>query len=275
MTRSRTWRVALAAWAPCVALNLPQGAASAAGVATAAPAPSVLEVDLLVGVPLPLPGGATLELLNIDDSRCRPAERCPEVERARRNAGAEPVLTAANGRRFQAGPLVLGEAGPAHAKLADWRVQLLQVLPAGRALPADGPDRVQRARLRLTPADRVAIGAGAAIALPRAAFTLRVLSIDDRRCPEGVHCASPGHVQVVAEVMAEVAAGSAVPQRVSFGGPAAQARRWHGHDLQLCGVHPRVHADGSTPTPAQADFFVSPADGPLLAADLNGQSCPR
>jgi hypothetical protein len=77
------------------------------------------------------------------------------------------------------------------------------------------------------------------------------------------------------QVVAELAAGSAAPERVSFGGPAAQARRWRGHDLQLCGVHPRVRADGSTPTPAQADFFVSQADGPLHAADLNGQSCPR
>jgi hypothetical protein len=111
------------------------------------------------------------------------------------------------------------------------------------------------------------------MALPLAGFTLRVVAIDDRRCPQGVHCASPGHVQVVADV----AYGSAAATRLVFGASGGtQAHRWQGHDLQLCDVQPRVRADGSTDTPPLADFFVSPArGGPLTDADRHGLSCPR
>lgn len=238
--------------------------------ASALPVPvSPLEPALRAQEIVQLPGGARFELVSVDDERCRPADNCSAAERERRSASAEPVLTSADGRRYQPGPLVTERDDQRRAKLADWLVELLDVVPPGRTLPADGPLRQQQAQWRLTPADRVSIGAGVGMALPQAAFTLRVVSIDDRRCPQGVQCASAGTLQVVAEV----AAGSGAPKRLTFGAPSPQAHQWQGHDLQLCDVRPLIRPDGSTPSPALADFFVSPSRGPLTSADLHGRSC--
>jgi hypothetical protein len=252
------------------ALGAVLAAVSTCADASALPVPvSALEPALRAGEVVQLPGGASFKVTSVDDERCRPADHCSPAERERRTASAEPALTSADGRLYQPGHLVVAREDQRHAKLADWLVELLDVVPPGRALPADGPSRQQQAQWRLTPADRASIGAGVGMALPRAAFTLRVVSIDDRRCPQGVYCASPGTLQVVAEV----AAGSGAPKRLNFGALSPQAHQWQGFDIQLCDVRPRVGPDGSTPSPALADFFVSPSRGPLSSADLHGHSC--
>lgn len=266
-----------ASWARAFSRKLAatHGAFAVAACAAAAtnPAPPAASVrTLAAGESVALPGGGTLSLVSLTDDRCRTIEHCSAAERASRSVAAETMLVSGTGQRYLPGALVLGEAGQARAKLGDWLVELADVSPAGRALPADGPNRVQRATLWLTPADRVSVGVGSPVELPRAGFRLGVVAIDDHRCPQGVQCASPGYVQVTAEF----AGGAGVSQRVVFGGPSGPlVHVWQGHEVQLCDVQPRVRLDGSVPSPAQADFFVSPAPKPPASAGQPGLGCVR
>ncbi|WP_374568702.1 hypothetical protein [Ideonella sp.] len=208
-------------------------------------------------------GDAVLSVDEVSDSRCRTAERCSASEAVSRDAAVQLTLRAADGRRYAA-TLAIGAgrdqpspSAPAFARMGDQLVALVDIAPAGRELPADGPGRVQRATLRLTPADRVLVQQGATTVLPRAGFDLRVVSIDDQRCPNGVACITAGHVQVDVELSAK----GAPAERMVFGAPTAprRAQTWRGHEVVLCGVSPRQTgpaAAGSTP-PLQVDFFVS------------------
>ncbi|MED5621450.1 hypothetical protein [Ideonella sp. BN130291] len=211
------------------------------------------------------PGGTSLLLEELSDSRCRAAERCSPGEAAARAAVARVSVRMADGQAYAATLALRGRRGrpspsaPAHAKLGDLLVELVGMAPEGRELPADGPGgRPQRATLRITPAQRVAVAAGAAVDLQRAGFTLRVLAIDDHRCPRDVMCAVAGHVQIDVEL----SAGNAPAERVSFGSPAApkQVHAWRGHEIELCDVLPRRAslARGEPEAPLRAEFFVSP-----------------
>lgn len=217
------------------------------------------------------PGGGILKLDDINDSRCRAAERCGRAAAASRDAVVQLTVQSREGSRYAA-TLALGAApgqpsrsAPASARMGDWLVELLAITPEGRELPSDGPaGRPQTASLRVTPADRVALGVGAAADLPRAGARLRVLSIDDHRCPPGVACGVVGYVQVETEISA-----LGVPaERMTWGAPtdSAVVRTWRGHDIAWCGVpRPRGAAGGGQP-PLQAEFFVGPASGQKASA---------
>jgi hypothetical protein len=227
--------------------------------------------QLVEGQSVELPRETVLKVMRLEDERCRPVEHCAAADAAARVAAAEIELTQ-HGRRYHPGALALpaSEVNVAHAKVGDWLIELADIAPAGRALPADGPDRVQRATLRLTQADRVAVNLGEAAPLPLAGFSLRVVAIEDSRCPLGVACATAGSVRVIAEA----SRGGAV-ERLAFGGPGGEsALTWQGHDIQLCDVQPRLRV-GEVPGGQRADFFVNPARGPLTDSDVNGMSCTR
>jgi hypothetical protein len=211
------------------------------------------------------PGSATLILDEVIDSRCRAAERCSPSDAASRDAVARVTLRTADGQRY-AGTLAIGgtrgqpsPSAPAYAKLGHLLVELVGIAPEGRELPADGPGRLQRAILRITPAERVAVGAGAAVELQLAGFKLRVLSINDQRCPKDVMCGSAGYVQIEVELSAR----NAPAERLTFGSPTVpkQALAWQGYDIELCDVLPRraSFAKGALSSPLQAEFFISPA----------------
>lgn len=228
-------------------------------------------------------GDALLSLDEVSDSRCRPAERCSASEAASRDAAVQLTLRATDGRRY-AGTLAIGAArdqpsasAPSYARMGDLMVELVDIAPAGRELPADGPGRVQRATLRLTPADRVLVQQGATAALPRAGFNLRVVSIDDQRCPSGVACITAGHAQVDVELSAT----GAPAERMVFGAPAAprRAQTWRDYEVALCSVSPRrtgPSTDAAAP-PLQVDFFVSRVprarSGASAAQALAGPAC--
>lgn len=229
-----------------------------------------------------VPGGATLTLDEVNDSRCRAAERCAPSQAAARDAVATVTLQMSDGQHYQGTIAVGGMRGQAsaahaaHAKLGNWLVELVGITPEGRELPADGPGgRVQRAELRITPSDRVAVAVGSTVDLPNAGVSLRVLSIDDHRCPRDMACASAGHVQIEAEV-----SGPKSPaRRLTFGSPKApkQVHAWQGFDIELCDVLPRRSslAKGAQAPALQAEFFVSPAipEGATLGGSAARLTC--
>lgn len=228
-------------------------------------------------------GDAALSLDELSDSRCRPAERCSASDAASRDAAVQLTLRAADGRRY-ASTLAIGAtrdqpsaSAPAYARMGDLLVELVDIAPAGRELPADGPGRVQRATLRLKPADRVLTQQGATATLPHAGFSLRVVSIDDQRCPIGVVCGTAGHVQVDVELSAT----GAPAERMVFGAPAAPRRTqtWRGYEVALCGVSPRRMGPSTEAAASslQVDFFVSRLPGARSGASaaqaLAGPAC--
>lgn len=228
-----------------------------------------------------VPGGATLAIDELSDDRCRTAERCSPSQAASREAVATVSLQMSDGQRYQ-GTIAIGgvrgrasAAHPSYAKLGNWLVELVGITPEGRELPADGPGgRVQRAALRITPSDRVAVAAGSTATLPNAGVNLRVISIDDHRCPRDVMCATAGYVQIEAELSGK----NAPAQRLTFGAPGAPqpVQAWQGFDIELCDVLPRrsSQAKGAPSAPLQAEFFVSPAINALQGGSAARPGCP-
>ncbi len=252
--------VAIAAWVMWGGL-----AAGTSGAEAAAAQPvDVQAVSLALHESASGPGGATLVLDDLTDSRCRAAEHCRPADVASRDAAVQVTMRMPDGQRHAATLAIGGAPGraslsaPAYAKLGNLLVELVGIAPQGRELPADGPGRVQRATLRMTPAERVAVAAGAAVTLKRAGFDLKVLSIDDRRCPRDVMCGSAGYVVIDVELSAK----DVPAERMTFGSPTAarQMRAWRGHEIELCDVLPRHSAPAKEAAgkPLQAEFFISP-----------------
>lgn len=250
------------AWAAVAAALVGWSGSAASAVA------DVSTANLALHESAGLPGGATLTLDELSDSRCRVAERCSPSQAASREAVASVTLRMADGRRY-AGTIAIGgvkgrpsAAHPAHAKVGDQLVELVGIAPEGRELPSDGPGgRPQRATLRITPSDRVAVTVGTAVDLKRAGFTLRVLAIDDQRCPIDVACGVAGYVKVDVEL----SASDATSRRLTFGSPEApKESTWRGHEIELCDVLPRRAslAKGTSSGPQQAEFFVSRSRAP-------------
>ena len=198
--------------------------------------------------------GHTLQWLRLEDSRCRPKERCGDAGRAALWLKVTPA--GEPGRELM---LVLNPDRPQErfARVGPLQLDWQSLSPAERPRPGPSPTP-QQAELRISEGLRLTLSLGQSLRLPWGDAQLSWVGLQDQRCPRDLQCAVAGEASARFELKPASGPAQTLHLRTPTRDPIFAVAQ--GLELELCAISPtRAASEGPQAPEVKATVFVLPA----------------
>lgn len=198
--------------------------------------------------------GHTLQWLRLEDSRCRPKERCGDAGRAALWLQVTPA-----GQPARELTLVLNPDQPQErfARVGPLQLEWQSLSPAGWPRPGPSPTP-QQAELRISEGLRLTLSLGQSLRLPWGDAQLSWVGLQDQRCPRDRQCAVAGEASASFELQPASGPAQTLHLRTPTRDPIFTVAQ--GLELELCAISPtRAASEGPQAPGVKATVFVLPA----------------